>query len=177
MTHLRFGDVHRSELDPVDPLGGLIRSLRADCVLGSSLLIALCRAQGIPARLLTGYLLHPANPGPHSWAEVRLSPDRWVPMDYGSWCYCAGNPDEPLWGNFFRGRVDARFVAEVAPRQFTGWGSAAAPERWYRLERLRGRQIEHTLHALPDNTLFRRDLLDLQILDSAMPAKDHHRGA
>lgn len=167
MTNLRFGDVHRTDLDLNDPLGGLLHSRVADCMLGSSLLIGLCRARGIPARLVTGYLLHPANIGPHSWAEVRLAPDHWAPFDYGSWCYCAGDVSDPAWGNFFRGRIDARFLAEVAPRDFTGWGSAPPPERWFRLERLRDNRIEHTLHTLPDGALFRRDSLDLQILGAA----------
>ncbi len=140
-----------------------MRTRRADCVLGSSLLVALCRAQGIPARLLTGYLLHPANIGPHSWAEARLGTDLWVPFDFGSWCYSAGNVDDPEWGGFYRGRIDARFLAETAPREFTGWGNAPPPERWYRLESLDGDRIVHTLHSLPDNKLFRRDTLDLKI--------------
>lgn len=164
MTELRFGDVHRTALDRDDPLGGLLQSRLADCVLGSSLLVALCRARGIPARLASGFLLHPANVGPHSWAEVRLAPGLWVPFDYGSWCYCAGDSSDPVWGRFFRGRIDARFLAEVAPRDFTGWGSAPPPERWFRLERLRGGRMEHTLHTLPDGSIFRRDLLDLQIV-------------
>lgn len=164
MTNLRFGDVHRAALNPHDPLGGLLQDGVADCLLGSSLLVALCRARGIPARLTSGYLLHPANLGPHTWAELRLAPGQWVPFDFGSWCYCAGDSSDPVWGGFFRGRIDARFLAEVAPRDFTGWGSAPPPERWFRLERLRGNLIEHTLHALPDGSLFRRDLLDLKII-------------
>ena len=164
MANLHFGDVHREQLDPTDVLGGLLRTPLADCILGSSLLIALCRASGIPARLVSGYLLHPANVGPHSWAEVRLAPDVWVPVDYGSWCYCAGDPDDPIWGNYFLGRVDARFLAETAPRDFIGWGSAPPPDRWFRLERLRGDRIEHTLHSLPDTSLFRRDAIGLEVL-------------
>jgi len=164
IDNLRFGDVHRGDLDAADSMGGLLRTRLADCVLGSSLLISLCRSRGIPARLLTGFLLHPANLGPHSWAEVRLGPGRWVPFDFGSWCYCAGDPRHPVWGSFFRGRVDGRFIAEVAPREFTGWGSAPPPEAWYRLERLRGDLIEHTLHALGDSSLVRRDLLGLEVL-------------
>jgi hypothetical protein len=164
MTELRFGDVHRAALHAHDPLGGLLQDRLADCISGSSLLVALCRARGIPARIASGFLLHPANLGPHSWAEVRLARNLWVPFDYGSWCYCAGDSSDPVWGRFFRGRIDARFLAEVAPRDFTGWGSAPPPERWFRLERLRGERIEHTLHALPDGSLFRRDLLDLQIV-------------
>ncbi len=164
MTNLRFGDVHREQLDQLDPLGGLLQTRLADCVLGSSLLVALCRAAGIPARVASGYLLHPANIGPHSWAEVRLAPNLWAPFDFGSWCYSAGNPSDPIWGGFFRGRIDARFLAEVAPRDFTGWGSAVSPERWFRLERLQGNRIQHTLHAVTDGSLVRRDLLDLQIV-------------
>jgi hypothetical protein len=170
MNHLRFGDVHREHLDPDNALASLLQSRLADCVLGSSLLVAICRARGVPARLLSGFLLHPANIGPHSWAEVRLSEGNWVPFDFGSWCYCAGDPQDPVWGRFFRGRVDARFTAEVAPRDFTGWGSAPPPARWYRLERLRGDRIEHTLHALPGGDLVRRDLLDLQIRDLPLHA-------
>jgi hypothetical protein len=167
MSELTFGDWHRGDLDASDPLGWLLGTRRADCYLGSSLLIALCRARGIPARLVAGFLLHPANIGPHSWAEVRLAPGNWVPFDFGSWCFSAGNPDDPQWGNFYRGRVDARLLAETAPREFTGWGSAAPPERWYRLEQLDGERIVHSLLSLPDNQLFRRDTLDLRILGPA----------
>ncbi|MFM2288544.1 MAG: hypothetical protein RL684_1687 [Pseudomonadota bacterium] len=167
MSQLRFGDWHRNDLDMADPLGGLLDTRLADCMLGSSLLIGLCRARGVPARLLTGYLLHPANLGPHSWAEVRVAPGEWMPVDFGTWCYSAGDPEEPHWGGYFLGRVDARYVAEVAPREFTGWGSAPPPERWYRLEKLDGQRIVHSLHALPDNTLFRRDVLELQVVEPA----------
>lgn len=163
IANLRFGDVHRSDLGTEDPLGAVLRLRLADCALGSSLLVAICRARGVPARLVSGFLLHPANLGPHYWAEVRLAPGRWVPFDFGSWCYCAGDPQDPVWGCYFRGRVDARFLAEVAPHDFTGWGSAPPPEHWFRLERLRGDRIEHSLHALPDGALFRRDLLDLEL--------------
>ncbi len=164
ISTLRFGDVHRGDLDPVDPLGGLLRAPLADCMLGSSLLVGICRSLRVPARVASGFLLHPANLGPHSWAEVKLAPGCWVPFDFGSWCYCAGDPSDPEWGHFFRGRADARFVAEVAPREYTGWGNAPPPERWFRLERLRGDLIEHTLHALPDGALVRRDQLGLQNL-------------
>jgi hypothetical protein len=167
MSELRFGDWHRADMDEANPLGWLLRTRRADCFLGSSLLIALCRARGIPARLNTGFLLHPANIGPHSWAEALLAPGMWVPFDFGSWCYSAGNPDDPQWGNFYRGRIDARLLAETAPREFTGWGSAAPPERWYRLESLDGDRIVHTLHSLPENRLFRRDTLDISLLGPA----------
>jgi hypothetical protein len=164
---LRIGDVHRDDLDPDDPLGALLQGRVADCVLASSLLVAICRARGIPARVLSGFLLHPANLAPHSWAEVRIGADNWVPFDLGTWAYCAGNPHDPDWGHYFFGRLDARFIAEIAPRDFTGWGSAPPPAHWYRLERLCGDKIEHTLHALPDGTVTRRDIIGLEMLGTA----------
>ncbi len=99
-----------------------------------------------PARLVSGFLIHPANIGPHAWTEARLAPGLWVPFDFGSWCYSAGNPEDPQWGGFYRGRIDARFLAETAPREFTGWGSAPPPQSWYRLESLEGERIVHTLY-------------------------------
>jgi hypothetical protein len=168
MDNLSFGDVHRSDLDTTDPLGGLLRTRRADCVLGSSLLSAICRHLRIPARVVSGFLMHPANLGPHSWAEVKIAPQEWVPFDFGSWCYCAGNSQDPLWGRFYRGRVDGRLLAEIAPREFTGWGSAPPPERWFRLEALDGDRIVHSLHTLPEGALFRRDLLSSEVLGPAI---------
>jgi hypothetical protein len=164
MRNLRCGDVLRSELDADDPLGGVFDRPVADCVLASSLLVAICRAAGIPARLVSGFLLHPAAVAPHSWAEVRLCANDWAPFDFASWSYCAGDPVDPEWGNFYRGRIDARMTAEVAPREFTGWGSAPAPQRWFRLERLRGNRMEHTLHSLDTGELIRRDVLELEII-------------
>ncbi len=164
MKNLRCGDVLRSELDTDDPLGGLFERPMADCVLASSMLVAMCRAAGIPARVVTGFLLHPAVVAPHSWAEVRLAAGNWAPFDFASWAYCAGDPLDPVWGNFFRGRIDARMIAEVDPHEFTGWGSAPVPQRWYRLERLRGDQMEHTLRCLDTGALVRRDLLKVEII-------------
>jgi hypothetical protein len=120
--------------------------------------------------VLTGFLLHPANLAPHSWAEVRLAAGHWVPFDLGSWAYCAGDLQDADWGRYYCGRLDARFVAEVAPRDFTGWGSAPPPANWFRLERLLGDKIEHTLYALPDASLARRDVLGLEILGPVVPA-------
>lgn len=163
LSTLRFGDVHRGDLAADEPLATVLETGVADCVLGSSLLIALCRARGIPARLVTGYLLHPANIGPHAWVEARVGAE-WAPFDFGAWCYCAGDPHDPEWGHFFRGRVDARFVAEALPRDFTGWGSAPPPDRWFRLERLRGDRIVHTLHRSLDGALVRSDEVELTVV-------------
>jgi Transglutaminase-like superfamily len=168
-VHLYCGDVHRSDLSTMDPLGGLLSGSRVDCILASFLMTALCRSRGIPARVLSGFILQPGAVAPHSWVEVALAPGHWAPFDFGSWCFCAGDVRDPAWGNFFRGRVDARMIAEVAPHVFTGWGSATLPERWFRHERLRGQRMEHTLRALDTGALLRRDTLQVEIAGSLGP--------
>jgi Transglutaminase-like superfamily len=167
---LRLGDVHREHLDEVDPLGRLLRTQWSDCALGAALMVAVCRARGVPARIVSGYLLHPVAPAPHSWAEVRTAPGRWSPFDLGTWDYCAGDPRDPVWGSFFAGRVDARMVTEVAPHEFTGWGSARPPPRWLRQQRLRGDRVEHTLRALPSGALAQRDQLSVEALGPDPPS-------
>jgi hypothetical protein len=164
---LQFGDVHREHLDREDPLGGLLKSSWADCALFSTLFVAICRARGVPARLVSGFLLYQAEPSPHHWAEVLVEPGRWVPYDFGTWDYSAGDTRDPVWGAFFRERIDGRFTAEVAPRHFTGWGSARPPERWLRLQRLTGDRYEHTLRVLPSGELFQRDLVAVETLGPA----------
>lgn len=127
-----FGDLHHAALGSAAPLEVLWDAPVVDCTLGASLLIALCRARGIPARLVSGYLLTPGLPSRHSWAEVLIAPDRWAPMDVNCWDPAGGDPLDPYGATFF-GRVDARLTCEIAPRQFTGWGSARAPAAWVKL--------------------------------------------
>jgi hypothetical protein len=164
MAVLRLGDLHRDHLSATDPLGSLLSSAWVDCALAATVFTALCRMRGIAARVVSGFLLHRAFPAPHFWAEARLEEGRWVPFDLGGWDYCRGDPHDPAWGHFFCGRVDARFLAEVGPRNFTGWGSARPPPRWFRLFALRGDGVEHTLHALPDGELFQGDRIALTVL-------------
>ncbi len=60
--------------------------------IGSALLAALCRASGIPARLVGGYLLWEA-PTEHYWIEA-WAPDRgWMPFDLLAWDLSAGGED------------------------------------------------------------------------------------
>lgn len=51
-----------------------------DCTEFSALLVALCRANNIPARLLSGYLHDSYGWGAHAWMEFWFH-DRWIPMD------------------------------------------------------------------------------------------------
>lgn len=51
-----------------------------DCTEFSALLVALCRANEIPARLLAGYLYDSYRWGPHAWMEFWFH-GRWIPVD------------------------------------------------------------------------------------------------
>lgn len=54
---------------------------RGDCTDYSDLFVALCRAQGIPARAVEGYTTSWSNVAQHSWAEVWLRDHGWVSFD------------------------------------------------------------------------------------------------
>lgn len=59
---------------------------KGNCTDFHSLFIAMCRAQGIPARFTIGFPLPPDEtsafiPGYHCWAEFRVEGKGWVPVD------------------------------------------------------------------------------------------------
>jgi len=59
-------------------------SRQGECGGHSRLLVALCRAAGVPARLATGcmYTYHKGGAfGSHAWSEVYMGPGGWVPVD------------------------------------------------------------------------------------------------
>ncbi len=70
--------------------GGALDALRSgggDAAGKARLLVALCRARGVPARAVTGLVLNPnAEPSPHVWAEAWVrgvdGPEgHWLPLD------------------------------------------------------------------------------------------------
>ena len=58
------------------------RDLKGDCTEHAVLLAALCRARGLPARVVTGLVYSAVHRGfaYHMWTEVWIR-DRWVPLD------------------------------------------------------------------------------------------------
>jgi hypothetical protein len=100
-----------------------------DCQIGSALLVSLCRARGVPARLLSGYLLYPAAPTFHFWVEVWLEPEGWAPFDLMGWDLSAGGRDA-AWRDHFAGRVDARMTTTCMPLRFTGSPGVPYPPHW-----------------------------------------------
>ena len=126
-TRLQIGPLYHATLPAADPLAALIDGGWADCYAATALLVALCRASGIPARMVGGYFLYPCSPTNHYWAEVLLPPFGWVPFDLSCWEFAAGDPDDPVWADYFFGWVDPRLVTERLPRQFTSRRGLAVP--------------------------------------------------
>ncbi len=114
-----------------------------DCVTGSALLAALCRARDIPARLVGGYLLHVAAPTQHYWIEGW----GWAPFDLLSWDLSAGGRD-PAWREIYFGRLDHRMVVERRPRLFSGAGSLRLPLASIMLNAPRGEGTAIAHHAI-----------------------------
>lgn len=124
------GPVHHELLDPADPLEDLIRSGRFDCFGGTSLLIALCRARGIPARLIQGVIPHDPFPAFHFWAEVWIPPFGWTPVDLASWDLAAGRADAAPWSRLYLGRMDHRIKYQCFPHLVVGPIGVSHPARW-----------------------------------------------
>ncbi|MDX1478115.1 MAG: transglutaminase domain-containing protein [Saprospiraceae bacterium] len=58
-----------------------LKQERGDCTEYSELMVALCRARGIPARIVYGAVARPSRNPHHNWVEVHLSDYGWVPFD------------------------------------------------------------------------------------------------
>jgi hypothetical protein len=100
-----------------------------DCLLGSALLVSLCRARGTPARLVSGHHLFPLHPSNHAWAEVWDEGRGWRPIDFESWDLSGGDADAE-WRDVFLGEIERRIVTERPPRRVTGPMSLRLPRAW-----------------------------------------------
>ena len=58
-----------------------LQNKQGACTEYSDLFAALCRAKGIPARVVKGYVSEPVYLSQHAWAEVYLDEYGWVPFD------------------------------------------------------------------------------------------------
>lgn len=53
----------------------------AECKSFSNIFVAVARGLGIPARMVSGYVLSKVGPLGHMWAEIRLNDGSWQPVD------------------------------------------------------------------------------------------------
>lgn len=91
-------NVH-NDVNGVQPAALTLQKKTGDCDDLSFLYISLCRAAGIPARFIRGYLLSEEDNGditatPHAWSEVfvggSVGVDGWIPVE----CACACDDSE-----------------------------------------------------------------------------------
>ena len=59
----------------------VLENWHGDCGQVSLLFITLCRLNGIPARWLSGFMLHPKFENLHDWAEIFIDGKGWLPVD------------------------------------------------------------------------------------------------
>lgn len=130
LSELGAGYVHHEHLDPARPLDTVLEQGWFDCKLGSALMVALCRARGIPARIVSGYLIYPSAPSNHTWLEVWFEGSGWRPFDLFGWGLGEDRIRGAGWHDYFYGRVDHRAVTERPPLIFAGTGSVRMPRAW-----------------------------------------------
>jgi hypothetical protein len=152
---LTIGAVHYDRLDRAAPLDTVLDARWCDCQMASALLVALCRARGIPARLVSGYLLTPATPSGHFWAEAWVD-SRWLPFDSAAADLAAGGRDAP-WRDYYFGRVDHRMTTQILPRTFNLAPSVRLPPLWHTLQRLEGDRVAQTTFDDATGALVFRD--------------------
>jgi Transglutaminase-like superfamily len=148
------GVVHYDELDSAYPTDWILDSGWFDCHLGSALLVALCRARGIAARMISGYLLY-ASPSYHYWAEVRLE-DRWAPFDLLASDLSMRGRD-PAWRDYFAGALDYRMKTQCLPRTFNFTPSVRFPPAWHQLLRAEPHGTEIHIFDIETGKLVYRD--------------------
>jgi hypothetical protein len=160
-SDLRSGYIHHDELDSQDPLRALVGGGWFDCYAGSALLVALCRARGIPARLVSGYTLYPVGMGNHFWAEAFLPGYGWLPFDLMCWDLAAGDIASP-WSRRFFGSVDFRMKTQVFPDRFIGHIGVRMPASWYLVPSMSGEGVEHAFFDLAAGRLIFRDMMTVR---------------
>jgi hypothetical protein len=130
IDELMCGMVHYDQVDADAPGDWVLDAGWYDCQLGSALLVSMCRAWGIPARILSGHMLYRLAPGFHYWAEVWIDGQGWTPFDFLTWDLSKGGRDS-TWRGCFAGTIDYRMVTQCFPLTFTGPMSVRFPPAWH----------------------------------------------
>lgn len=104
-----------------------------DCRMMAALFVALCRAAGIPARRVGGYLIERELQGFHSWAEAWIDGVGWMPVDSLTGEVSAVLRDA-AWIPYI-GAIDYRMKTGILPRVFSGSPGVRMPEDWTMLDR------------------------------------------
>jgi transglutaminase-like putative cysteine protease len=156
---LQIGRVHHDELDAEDPLRSAIELGWSDCFIASSLMAALCRARGMPARLVHGLTLYPEKPGNHYWVEVWVPPHGWFPMDFASVGLAANDINDPRWARYFFGTLNYRLKLARLPLERYAPVGVRYPAAWTLVESPCDGGVEHTVCDRETLALIYRDRL------------------
>jgi len=139
-----------------------------DCQIGCALLVALCRARGIPARLVGGNFLYRTYPSNHFWAEVWLEGEGWRPIDLMSWNLSLGGELRDWRDRFFL-RLEPRLVSQRMPRQITGPSSIKFPPSWQMLQTQTSDGLSITYTDVDSGASTWEDRISVQWLDPPSP--------
>ncbi len=140
LDEFRQSGVHYDQVDWEAPGDWVLDSGWGDCQIVGALFCALCRARGIPARLMGGNYLYRACPTNHFWAEAWIDGQGWLPFDFLCWELSAGGQDVD-WRDFFFGRLDARLITHCLPFDFTGSAGVPLPPAWHLLQWANGPEV------------------------------------
>jgi len=161
LDELTGGVVHYDQLDASNPTDWVLETGWFDCQMGSALLIALCRARGIPARMNSGYLLYSANPTQHYWTEFWTAARGWIPVDTICSDLSLGGRDA-LWRDYFFGCLDYRMKTQCLPRLFNQNPGMPFPPAWHVLTRTDREQTEIGFFANDSGALVYRDRISVR---------------
>jgi transglutaminase-like putative cysteine protease len=157
---ITLGAVHYDRLDRGAPLDTVIESGWCDCQMASALFVGLCRARGIPARLVSGFLLTPATPAGHYWAEAWID-GAWRPFDNSAADLAAGGRDA-AWRDYYFGRLDHRMTTQILPRVFNLAPSVRLPPLWHTLQAVDGDGVAQSTFDEATGALVFRDRIAVQ---------------
>ena len=160
---LGYGYIHNDAIDPAAPLDWVLEHGWYDCKIGAALIAALCRARGIPARLVSGYVLCAASPGFHTWTEAWIDGRGWLPLDLSSWSLSAAGRDAE-WRDFYFGRLDHRMTVERPPRLFSAPNPMRLPEAWQMLINLAEPGSDVIFEDLATGALICREHIEVERL-------------
>jgi hypothetical protein len=130
IDELMCGMVHYDQVNADAPGDWVLDVGWYDCQLGSALFASMCRARGIPARIMSGHMLYRLAPGFHYWTEVWVDEFGWTPFDFLTWDLSQAGRD-PAWRDSFVGKIDYRMVTQCFPLVFTGPMSVRFPAAWH----------------------------------------------
>ena len=156
IDELVCGAVHYDTVAAGAPGDWVLDSGWYDCQLGAAMLVSLCRARGIPARILSGHVLYRLAPTNHYWCEAWIDGYGWLPFDFLSWDLSAGGRD-PAWRDHFARQVDYRMLTQCLPLEFTGPMSVRLPSAWQMTQVGAQSGIEIAFSDLADGSLVYSD--------------------